>query len=286
MLSSAGEITRRHFLWASLAAAAANNTAVHARGTDRRLKIAVKLHMVRGALTVDEKFRLVKDAGFDGLEVDVRDRGAVDELIAASTRYRLPIHGVVNASRPDPAEAITFAHRLGADSVLIVVGQDPEKSYKDNFAYWQKLLTTVLPLAERLQIRLLIENVRATFLKTAEDMAGFIDSFESEFVGAYYDTGNTITWTEQSAEHWAHVLGRRIQKIDIKDRGHAEFGDVRLASKTAVGTHGGEVHWDNVRRKLDAVSFAGWTTAEVTGGDARRLRGIAQWMRSVLEIEQ
>ena len=113
-------------------------------------------------------------------------------------------------------------------------------------------------------------------------MARFIDSFDSSAVGAYYDTGNTITWTRQSAEHWAHVLAQRIQKIDIKDRGHADFGDANLRSATAQGTDGGEVHWTNVRHELTVNNFQGWATAEVKGGDRKRLQDIATWMNSVL----
>jgi hypothetical protein len=32
------------------------------------------------------------------------------------------------------------------------------------------------------------------------------------------------------------------------------------------------------------VGFAGWATAEVTGGDRERLAGIARWMDQVLGL--
>ncbi|MBG89110.1 MAG: hypothetical protein CMO80_19735 [Verrucomicrobiales bacterium] len=94
-------------------------------------------------------------------------------------------------------------------------------------------------------------------------MIEFIDLFKNPIIESYYDTGNTITWTEQPAEHWAKVLGHRIGKIDVKDRGHPEFGNNQLKSKTTKGTDGGEVNWVDVRHELRAINYKGWATAEV-----------------------
>jgi hexulose-6-phosphate isomerase len=116
-------------------------------------------------------------------------------------------------------------------------------------------------------------------------MVSFVDFFESPVVRSYFDLGNTITWTEQPAEHWAEVLGKRVYKLDIKDRGHAEFGEAKLKREGAVGTNGGEVHWERVRNILDQNDFSGWATAEVTGGDRKRLKRMAGWMRDVLELD-
>ena len=149
----------------------------------------------------------------------------------------------------------------------------------------KKLMRAAIPLAEKEGVRLCVENVRATFLKTAEGMSKFIDSFGSPMVHSYFDLGNTITWTEQLAEHWAEVLGKRVYKLDIKDRGHPEFGDAKLKrAGIEGGTNGGEVNWAAVRKILAANDFSGWATAEVAGGDRKRLAGIAGWMRDVLDL--
>ena len=41
------------------------------------------------------------------------------------------------------------------------------------------------------------------------------DRFQSEYVGAYFDCGNILTygWPEQ----WIRILGKRIAKIHIKE---------------------------------------------------------------------
>lgn len=248
----------------------------------RRVRIAVKYRMIREDLSVGDKFKLLRDLGFDGVEVYASDRDELGRYESASRKTGLPVHGVVNSSDPDIASGVEMAARLGADSVLVLAKENPGRSYEDNFRDWQHLIQAALPVAESRRVRLCVENVRATFLKRAEQMADFIDSFESPYVRSYYDTGNTITWTEQSAEHWAKTLGGRIWKVDVKDRGHAIFGDAKLASKTAVGTDGGEVNWRAVRRELEAIRYRGWATAEVVGGDRDHLARMAKWMNQVL----
>lgn len=250
-----------------------------------KVKIAVKYQMIREPkLSVVEKFRLLREIGFDGTELSTRDQVDRDEISRAVAETGLPVHGVIHSSDPNIAGAVELAKRMGGDSVLIVAREDSKLSYGENFNHWQELLRAAIPLAEKSGVMLCLENVRATFLKTAEEMSRFIDSFESPSVRSYFDTGNAITWTEQSAGHWAQVLGKRIYKVDIKDRGHAEFGDTKLKRKGLAGTDGGEVNWVEVRQQLDGNSFSGWATAEVAGGDRERLAGIAAWMKDVLDL--
>jgi len=236
-------------------------------------------------LSIGEKFRMLRDIGFDGVELKTDEAVDRNEISKAIEETGLPAHGVVHSANPDIVSAVTLAKRFGGDSVLVVASEDPKKSYDENFRHWQGRVGEAIPMAEKMGIYICIENVRATFLKTGEEMARFIDSFDSPFVRSYFDVGNTITWTEQSAEHWAKALGSRIYKLDIKDRGHLEFGDAKRKRKgIATGTDGGEVNWVKVREELNRASFSGWATAEVAGGDRKRLRGIAGWMRDVLDL--
>ncbi len=248
-----------------------------------KIKIAVKYQMIEEGASPLEKFQILKAAGLDGTELKSDQKVDPAEIVKASRETGMPVHGVIHGSDPDIAGAVELAEFYGGDSVLVLAREDPKLSYEENFAHWQELVRKAVPVAEKAGVKLCIENVRATFLKKAEEMARFIDSFESPAVRSYFDTGNTITWTEQPAEHWARVLGARIYKLDIKDRGHAEFGDAKLKREGVTGTDGGEVNWVGVREALGKVSFSGWATAEVSGGDRKRLAGIAGWMRGVLD---
>ncbi len=277
---------RRKFLQLGASAYAASIPATFAWGglLAGKVKKAVKFHMVAEDLCLRDKLKLLGDLGFDGVELRTADKVDRRELARAIEATGFPVHGIINSSNPDIRRAIDLARFFGATSVLIVAAEDPQRTYEENCRRWRQLIRSAVPHAEKHQIRLLVENVRATFLKTAEGMAQFIDRCESPMVGSYFDVGNTITWTKQLPEHWARVLGRRIVKLDIKDRGHAEFGDPKLKSPTAVGTDGGEVHWANVRGELAKLDFSGWATAEVRGGDRKRLAAIAKWMDQVLGL--
>lgn len=252
-----------------------------------RIRIAVKYQMIdEPKLDIAEKLDLLRKLGFDGTELKTDEKVDTDELKRAIESTGFPVHGIINASIPDIIPGVELAHKLGADSVLVLAREYQELSYRENFDRWSERVRLALPLAEKYGIRLCIENVRATFLKTAEGMAEFIDSFQSPWVRSYFDLGNTITWTEQSAEHWATVLGERIYKLDIKDRGHPEFGEPDLKREGIItGTDGGEVNWKDVRKQLTGVNFEGWATAEVRGGDRTRLKGIEGWMRDVLDLD-
>lgn len=276
--------SRRTFLY-TCAAAGGLGIAQGKGPLSGKIKIAVKYHMINApSLSVLEKFELLRDIGFDGVELKTKEKVDLAEVEAAIKATGIPVHGIVNAGDPEIRPAIEIAHRLGSESVLVFAAQKKELSYDENYQFWQEQIRNALPHAEEKKITLCVENVRASFLNRAEEMARFIDSFETKRVRSYFDLGNTITWSEQPAQHWAKVLGDRVFKLDIKDRGHPVFGEAKLKKEGAIGTNGGEVHWEKVRSLLNEVSFSGWATAEVKGGDRARLEGIAGWIRDVLDL--
>ena len=67
---------------------------------------------------------------------------------------------------------------VGGDSLLVVAREDTEEDYETNFENAQRLLADQIPAAKRLGIDLLVENVRASFLRTAEETARFIESLK------------------------------------------------------------------------------------------------------------
>ena len=285
------ELNRRQFfasqVLASTGILGASSTFATAPNNESRsdavfCKLALKYHMIQVGDTPKEKLTVASRAGFDGVELSMRDASDAQSIRRAADEIGIVIHGLSHGTDDNYDPPMRMCKAVAGDAVLVIAKEHAGQTYEQNFAMAQQFVRRSLPLAEQLGIRLLIENVRASFLKEAEEMARFIDSFDSPFVGAYYDTGNAITWTQQSAEHWARVLGLRIGKVDMKDRGHHQFGDKKLKRQDAVGTDGGEVHWKNVRAELSNVNYTGWATAEVAGGDEERLTAMSAWMRSVL----
>ena len=262
-------------------------------------KKAVKFGMIEEeGLSVREKFELLQQLGYDGVELSSPNDLSRDEVLEARDATGLPIHGVVDSvhwdkpfSHPDPdvrAEgreglktALADAQAYGASTVLLVPAVvNEEISYADAYSRSQEEIRQVLPLAEEHGVRIALENVWNGFLLSPLEFARYIDEFESEWIGAYFDVGNIIHygWPEQ----WVRVLGERILKLDIKDysreKGHQEgaFAGFR------VGIGEGDVDWAAVREALAEIGYEGWATAEVSGGDTERLREIAQQMDAVL----
>ena len=243
--------------------------------------------MVTGNMSVEKKFQLVKDLGFDGIETRValgeKNAALVDSYRAASQKTGLPIHGLIHSDNPTLIEAIDQANYLGATSVLHVVPYNQKLSYRDNYAKTQEVIRAATEHAEESQVMILLENVWATFLIEPTSMARYIDEIDSPMVGAYFDVGNVVRWGWPP--HWIEVLGPRIKKLDIKeyDLGVAMNEGMRQGFQKPLGE--GSIDWPKVREELAQIGYTGWATAEVRGGDEARLRDIATQMDQVLDLD-
>ncbi|MGI9467552.1 MAG: sugar phosphate isomerase/epimerase family protein [Rubripirellula sp.] len=283
---------RRDFLLAScaltVASTSTNATATNATAAENTDKIrkAVKYHMVSGKLSVLEKFQLVQDLGFDGIETRValgeKNKGLVDSYLDASQKTGLPIHGVIHSNNPTLKEAVDQASYLGANSVLHVVPYNQKVGYFENYRQTQTTIRTAVSRAEQKRVMILLENVWATFLIDPVAMAKYIDEIDSPMVGAYFDVGNVVRWGWPP--HWIEVLGSRIKKLDIKeyDLKIAMSEGMRNGFRQPLGS--GSIDWKQVRKALAKINYQGWATAEVKGGDRARLTDIASQINDVLQI--
>jgi hexulose-6-phosphate isomerase len=283
---------RRDFLAASAAAIgglgplAAMRTNAVAGQFSGKIRKAVKYQMIAGRAPVEEKFRLIQELGFDGVETRAalgkENRKLVDSYAAASERTGLPIHGVIHSSNPDLIGAIDQAKFLGADSVLHVVRYDRNISYRQNQKETEAIVRRAVDHAERHEIMILCENVWASYLIDPVSMARFVDSFDSPMVGIYFDVGNVVRWGWP--QHWLEVIGTRAKKLDIKeyDLTVAMNEGMRKGFDRPLGE--GSIDWSKVRAELANIDYQGWATAEVRGGDADRLADIARQMDRVLDL--
>ncbi len=251
-----------------------------------KIRKAVKYHMVTDDVSVDDKFSLVKDLGFDGIEVrailDPQRSQEVRSYRRAVDRTGLPIHGLIHSNNPDLAGAIDQAKSLGATSVLHVVGYDKSIPYLENHRQTEAIIRRAVDHAEKQQVMILVENVWASYLIEPMGMARFLDSFDSPMVGAYFDVGNVVRWGWP--QHWLEVLGRRVKKLDIKeyDLDIAMSEGMRKGFNKPIGE--GSIDWAKVRGELAAIDYHGWATAEVRGGGRERLGEIAAQMDRALGL--
>ncbi len=275
--------TRRGFLASSAAAfLAARAASASSRSSASRIRKAVKFHMIRERLSVLDKFKLLKDLGFAGTEIHVTTKVDREEVRRAVEATGVVVHGFLNSTRPDLKHAIDSARFYGATSVLVVPGKvDKQHPYEQVYRQQQARLRAALPYAERHGIKLLVENVWNNFLLSPLEMARFIDELESPAVGVYFDVGNVvyIGWPEQ----WIRVLDKRIGKLDIKEYSRKKQFDEGMRKGFDVKLGEGDCDWPAVRQALRDIGYtSGWATAEVRGGDRKRLAEIAERMDRVL----
>lgn len=301
-------LTRRGFLAASAATAAAGTLAgnhpARAAGTQAapdsgkqpavKLKKAVKIGMVREGKTLTDKFKLLKELGYDGVELNSPGNLTKDEVRQAVEASGLPVHGVVDSvhwrqtlSDPDAKvreaglrglkTALQDAKDFGATSVLLVPAVvNKEVAYKDAYERSQAEIRKALPLAEKLQIKILLENVWNNFLLSPVETARYIDEFESDWVGAYFDVGNVVRYGWP--EHWIAALGKRLGKLDVKEYSRKLQNSKGPRAGFGVKIGDGDCDWPAVMKALAKIGYNGWATAEVGGGNRDRLKEIADRM--------
>src|SRR5262245_28470737 len=199
----------------------------------RKAKKAVKYGMIAAGHTLAEKFALLARCGFDGVELDspgdwrladvqqaMRDTGLVVPGVGAS------VHSGKTLSSPDAAvreacrtvvePAGRDAKALGCSSVLVVPAVvSKEVPYMDAWRRSHDEIAQLVPLAQELQVEILIENVWNGFLLGPTELVRYVDEFESKMVGVHFDPGNLVRFC--FPEHWVPVLGARIRKVDVKD---------------------------------------------------------------------
>jgi L-ribulose-5-phosphate 3-epimerase len=114
------------------------------------------------------------------------------------------------------------------------------------------------------------------------EAARYIDEFESDMIGWYFDVGNIIRygWPEQ----WIKILGQRILKLDIKEYSREKQKNEGIWAGFDVKLGDGDCNWPVVMKALDEINYqGGWGSAEVPGGDRKRLQEISERMDKIFK---
>ncbi|QDT96122.1 sugar phosphate isomerase/epimerase family protein [Gimesia aquarii] len=287
------QTSRRNFFKQVTASALAGSlvsplTAKSAEGqtesSKSKIKKAVKYQMILEKISVLDKFKMLKDLGFDGTEIHYRTKVDPKEVRKAIDATGVQVHGFLNSSRDELKDSIDQAKYYGGTSVLVVAGRvDQKNPYDVVYQQQQTKLRKHLPYAEKQGIELLVENVWNNFLLSPLEMARFIDELESPAAGVYFDVGNVVRfgWPDQ----WIRVLGPRIVKLDIKEYSRKKQIDEGLWKGFQVELNEGDCDWPSVRKALLDIGYTqGWATAEVKGGDRQRLQDISERMDRALDL--
>lgn len=258
---------------------------------------AVIYGMLPDTLSMDERFKLARDVGFAGVEVSPVGLEEAEKMRAAADRAGIPIHSIIFGGWGTPLSAadedvrkrglaevesaLRSAKVLGADGVLLVPGVvNAQTRYVDAYTRSQAAVRKLIPIAEELRVRVLIENVWNNFLLSPLEFARYLDEIDSPWVQAYFDVGNVVrfAWPQD----WIRTLGKRIRKVHIKDfKGGPGLG----TGGEWVNLREGSIDWPEVRRALTEIAYTGYMTTELGGGDEAYLRDLSARFDRILAGE-
>lgn len=237
-----------------------------------------------------EAMKLAKDAGFEGIELALSTEGEItmtstDEELLSIKAYaeelgiRIPslssgLCWTDSLTADDPAERqrafdmvarqLYCAKMIGAETILVIPGTVsvefvPEWGVVPYDVVYERALEQIkklAPIAESCGVQIGLENVWNKFLLSPLEMRQFIDAVGSDYVGAYFDTGNVVY--SGYPEQWIRILGKRIFKVHFKDYRRNPGG-----LNAFVDLLAGDVDWRAVRQAFADVGYEGWAAGEM-----------------------
>lgn len=292
--------SRRSFLGAgSVALAAATLTPSRlAAAAKRPLKKGIMFGTVGAFGSVAERFKAIREAGFDGVEANshmnqdevlrARDAAGLEiPSVCCSTHWDKPVSSPDAAVRAAGLEGLKQtlrdAKRYGATSVLFVPAVVNERvSYDEAYQRSQAAIREALSLAAELGVKIAIENVWNHFLLSPLEAARYVDEFNSPWVGFHFDAGNILNygWPDQ----WIRLLNRRIAKVHLKEFSRKKRDDLGLWKGFDVEFLKGDNDWPAIMKALDEVGYRDWVISEQGGADTPDgLRKLSSEIDRILE---
>ena len=191
--------------------------------------------------------------------------GLTASSVCCSTHWSKPLSdpdaGVRGEGMEGVRVALEDARAYGTDAVLVVPGTVNERvRYDECWERSSECIRRLLPDAERLNVRICIENVWNNFLLSPMEACRYVDQFSSPLVGFYFDCGNILFygWPEQ----WIRILGERIIRIHIKEFSRKKADAEGRWKGFDLSLTEGDVDWSAV---MDAArrNYRGrWLTTE------------------------
>jgi len=252
-------------------------------------------------LTLVQRLNLAGDAGFDGVDFDEAGSFTPEQAREAVKESGVFVHNAINHAhwnqrltsakqeereqgRKNIEHCLRVSHAAGGSAVLIVVGRGDDGPEDEIEARASEQIKQLLPLASSLGQMILFENVWNKMHydhdkppeQSPQRFIKFVDSFNSNWIGMYYDIGNH--WKYGQPREWLNAFGRRAVKLDVKGFSRAKNKFVDITSDDD------DLPWGEVQKGLEEIGFSGWTTAEVGGGGLERLTTIRKQMQKAFGL--
>lgn len=263
------------------------------------LKKSLGFGMIKEELSLTDKFKLVKDLGFDGIEFNSPIDLDKSEILEAKAKSGIELPSVVNKdhwkkplSDPDPevrsqciqsvAQSLQDVKDFGGDTVLVVPGVVNENvTYEQAYNTALNSIRELIPYAEKTGMQIALENVWNNFLISPVEAKRFVDEINHPLVGWYFDIGNILRYGWP--EHWIKTLNSRIMKLHIKEYSRELMNTKGLWEGFKVNLLEGDNNWPVVMKAVSEINHkGGWLTAEVSGGDRTRLKDLSERMDRII----
>ena len=278
------------------------------------MKISASYWMFEGGLEakkpINKAMQEAKELGFDAIELAIASKGVLthqttqdqcEDIAAIGKKIGIEISSLASGeswtcspTSNDPEhrariieftqKALQIAKWLGTDAYLFVPGAVdvfflPDAEVVPYDVCYQRAFEAVrqiLPSVKETGVAICIENVWNKFLLSPLEMRDFIDSFEAEMVGAYFDVGNVLL--TGYPEQWIRILGERIKRVHVKD--------YKLSVGTVEGFVDlleGDVNFQMVKEALFDIGYDGYVTAELLPFKPGRPEKTAEAMKKIFK---
>jgi hexulose-6-phosphate isomerase len=295
-------MNRRSFLkvTASAASMAALLPPACSAASRRNLRKAIMYSTIGVKGSVLDKFRAMKEAGFEGVEpmggmnreevlAAFKATGLQAASVCCHTHWEKPLSAPDEATRKIGLEGLLLSLRdakaYGATSVLLVPGVVRNGvTYQQCFERSIVEIKKAIPVAKEAGVRIAIENVGNNFIISPEQAVEYLDAINSEWVGWHFDIGNA--GRVGPAERWIHVIGKRILRIHVKDYS-AKPADPEARGNARPKLLDGDTKWPAVMKALDSAGYSGWAISEQPANqtsDVETARDMAQRMDRIFAL--
>jgi L-ribulose-5-phosphate 3-epimerase len=265
------------------------------------VKKGANLYCFPSEWSVERVFQTAKEAGFDGVELDLTENGIVTldtsdkELariaeLAASFQLELPSVSTALFWRYRFTDAdmavrrraldickrlIEVASALRVDTVLVVPGVvDEHTPYDAAYERAQSALAELSDYAAAHSVVIAVENVWNRFLLSPLEMKRFVEEIHHPALQVYFDVGNVLAFG--FPEQWIRILGGLIRRVHVKDF-RQDVGNVHGFTSLLHG----DVDWTVVMKALRDVGYDSYLTAEIPPNSRFPSESLAEMSRAL-----
>src|SRR5437868_3654195 len=293
-------MNRRSFLKLTIGGAAAAIAPAASAASKRNLRKAIMYSTIGVKGSVLQKFRAMKEAGFEGVEpmggmnreeviAAFKETGLHAASVCCHTHWEKPLSAADEATRKIGLDGLVTslhdANAYGAGSVLLVPGVARNGvTYQECFDRSIVEIRKAIPVAKEMGVKISIENVGNNFIVKPEQAVEYLDAINSEWVGWHFDIGNA--GRIGPAERWIRVIGKRINRIHVKDY-NAKPTVAAVTGRTQPKLLDGDTNWPTVMKALDDAGYSGWGISEQPADQAANVetaRDLAQRMDRIFAL--